>query len=130
MKSRIARRIKAEGLDKRSIIVVSSGTLEVLGIRKANDIDIVVSKDLYDSLTADGWQEFHFKNYSVLRKDEFEAFPSWDNKGLQQLLKEAFIDDGVNFVNLEVVYRWKKETGREKDLKDIKLIEAYLKKDL
>ncbi|MDP2856193.1 MAG: hypothetical protein Q8N90_03725 [bacterium] len=47
----------------------------------------------------------------------------WD---IKQLIREAEIIDGLPFVKLKYVLKWKKLSGREKDLKDIETIERFL----
>jgi hypothetical protein len=66
-----------------------------------------------------------------LYKDNIEVGDVWDygeyNPDPQLLINDADIIDGVPFVRLEEVLKWKKAYGREKDKMDIKLIEEYLK---
>lgn len=47
----------------------------------------------------------------------------------QYLIDNAEIINGVPFVKLEEVIKWKKAFGRPKDLEDIKRIEEFLKKE-
>ena len=49
--------------------------------------------------------------------------PAWD---VDRLIDEADIVGGIRFVPLIRVLAWKRESGRPKDLADIKVIEAYL----
>ena len=44
-----------------------------------------------------------------------------------RLIDEADIIDSVKFVRLEPVLRWKMCVGREKDLRDVELIEGHLR---
>lgn len=37
-------------------------------------------------------------------------------------------DEDIPFVSLEAVIQWKKRMGREKDMRDLALIDEYLKK--
>lgn len=46
---------------------------------------------------------------------------------IEDLIKNADIIDGLAFVKLEEVLRWKKMRGKEKDKKDVEIIEGYLK---
>jgi hypothetical protein len=45
------------------------------------------------------------------------------------LIKDATVIDGVPYVQLEELLKWKKVAAREKDLKDIVLIEKFLVKN-
>lgn len=46
---------------------------------------------------------------------------------VEELLRDAVVVDGVAFVSLERVRRWKEWCGREKDVRDVALIDAYRK---
>lgn len=46
---------------------------------------------------------------------------------VEELLRDAVVIDGVAFVSLERVRRWKEWRGREKDVRDVSLIDAYRK---
>lgn len=101
------------------------------GIRQSNDIDMLVSQQVFDNLKRQGWVE---KNKgpkdNPLAHDVFEVHTKWDFSSykptLVNLLASADIIDGVPFASLEEVLKWKEASGRPKDLKDIDLINAYL----
>jgi hypothetical protein len=46
---------------------------------------------------------------------------------VQNIIDKAEIIDGLTFVRLEEVLKWKKMMNREKDKKDIEIIENYLR---
>ncbi len=48
----------------------------------------------------------------------------WD---VSDIIAKAEIIDGLPFVTLDTVVKWKKLKGREKDIRDIELIEEFLK---
>ncbi len=102
-------------------------------IRETHDIDIIVVPDVYARLKREGWEELQLPRGSkVLRKDCFEIADEWRfnsfDKEVAKLIREAENIDGVRVVKLEDVLEWKKAFGREKDLKDAKLIEDELSK--
>ena len=45
-----------------------------------------------------------------------------------EAIASAMIIDGIYFMNLKELKKFKKALGREKDFADIKLIDEYLKK--
>jgi len=49
----------------------------------------------------------------------------WDT---DKLIDTAEIIEGIRFVNLKTVLKWKKRVARPKDLKHIKMVEEYLNK--
>lgn len=112
-----------------SYAVFGSGPLAARHIRECGDIDIIVTEDLFEELKND--RHFEVKEYKtteVLVNEKIEIWKEW-KPGLwdiKQLIDDADIIDGVPFVKITDVLRWKKLSGRDKDLEDIKLIEKYL----
>lgn len=106
--------------------------MDVLGIRKAEDIDILVSPRLYNELENKGWKKH--EKYNILQdKDKIcGAKVTLDfmkeNYSLEEIMPFAVIIDDIPFMSLEMLADAKRQMGREKDLRDIKLIEEYLAK--
>jgi len=113
-------------------MVCGSAILDVLGIRKAQDIDILVSPALFIELEKNGWKRS--KRYPTTLEDPqgiSGAKQTLDfmkeNYSLEQALPLAIYIEGVPFMSLEMLVNAKTQLGREKDLIDIKLIKEYLK---
>jgi len=130
MLSDIFSRIKALDLPFGEYVVVSSGTLEALGLRPARDLDIAVTPKLFEKLRADGgWieEERYGKLFlskpgvDIIRQLAWDAYPTTN----EEAIASALVIDGIPFTNLDELKRFKQALGREKDLKDIELIEAY-----
>jgi len=49
-------------------------------------------------------------------------------KDIKKVIADADVINGLNFVKLEDLLKWKRKMGRQKDFKDIKLIKNYLRK--
>lgn len=104
-----------------------------LGIRKlkdCRDIDIVVTEDLWNEYKGKNWKIREMPhNSQCLWNDEIELWKDWKPGKwyIQKLIDEAEIIDGLPFVKLDYVVKWKRLNGREKDLKDIKAIEEFLR---
>jgi len=114
-------------------VVVSSGTLDALGIRSASDIDIAVTKDLHEELRKTGtWKETELHGKIFLQKDIFTIIPKLDwekySTTTEGAIASAMIIDGFPFMNLEELLKFKIAMGREKDQKDIKLLKEMLNK--
>lgn len=130
-KEEIIAKVKALNFPENSYIVFGSCPLAVAGLREANDIDLLVSKDIFFKLKENGWQELYKSaNDRPLVHDVFEAHHTqWNFSShaptLEQLLSSALIVDSVPFASLEEVRKWKTSSGRPKDLIDIALIDAF-----
>ncbi len=130
-------RIKSLKLPVGKYVVFGSSVMEVHGIRKARDIDLIVDEDLYKELQRRGWERYWFfkrvLTCKALKKDGNEAFSNikWKNYQVEneELFKNAEIIDGVPFMQLREYLRYKRLLPREKDKKDVKLLEEYLAKN-
>ena len=107
------------GLDKAEYIILSGGSLLMRGLReKTSDYDLSPSKKLAEELdlknckTDAGGFYVPFENVQMKYDDENIPFD---------------IVDGYKCESLESVLEFKRKKRREKDLKDIKVIEEYLK---
>lgn len=128
----IIQEVKKLKLDPGSYIVVGSGLLAALSIRQTSDVDLVVSKDVYNKYKSLGWYEKTWpKGDPTISQGIYEFGTDWgDDKNiftLEDLLSDKQVIDGINFVSLQRLRDWKLTKGREKDLADVALIDAYLK---
>lgn len=129
-----ADRVKALNLPLDQIIVIGSGILDQLGIRPASDIDLAVSSDLMKKLSEESsdWIKKFDDNqrfYFVKSDGSAEVWDGWEFDG-QVVSYDDLLDcvveyDGVRFVNLEFLSRWKKWRSLEKDTQDVKLIDEW-----
>lgn len=117
-------------------IVVGSGILAAKGIRETNDLDIIVTPDLFEKLKSEGWEIHPWTKASIpgkewLKKDNVEIYVQLSRKtggiSAQELLENAEIIENIPFITLEQLIDFKREYGRPKDFDDIKMIEACLK---
>lgn len=129
----IIQKIKELNLPKDQYVVICSGIMDVLGIRKANDIDLAVTKSLHQKLRDTGeWEEFEEYGKIFLKKDVFEINGelNWEkyNTTTEEAIRTSLIIEGIPFLNLEETIKLKIASGREKDIRDVELIREYLKK--
>ncbi len=127
----IVRKVKELNFSKGSYIVFGSCPLAAVGIREANDIDLLVSEELFEKLKETGWKERVKSTHdNPLVFDVFEAHSNWNfspySPTLTHLLSSAMIIDSVPFASLEEVRKWKAASGGPKHLTDVKLIDTYL----
>ena len=130
----IFERIKKFNLPLGEYAVFGSSLLDVWGIRKANDLDIIVTPELYDQLKKEGWEEKQAHGFTMLVKDDANITTTQDKPtngsycpDRRQLIRDAVIINGVPFVRIEEVLVCKKDYAREKDHVDIAAIEDYIK---
>ena len=134
MSETFADKVKALNLPLDQIIVIGSGILDQLGIRPASDIDLAVSSDLMKKLSEESsnWiKKFDDNQRFYFIKDDgsAEVWDGWEFDG-QVVSYDGLLDyvveyDGVRFVNLEFLSRWKKWRSLEKDTQDVKLIDEW-----
>ena len=127
-------KVKALNLPLDQIIVIGSGILDQLGIRPASDIDLAASPDLMKKLSEESgdWIKKFDDNqrfYFVKDDGSAEVWDGWEFDGqvvsYDDLLDYVVEYDGVRFVNLEFLSRWKKWRSLEKDTQDVKLIDEW-----
>lgn len=130
-KFNIFEKVKELNLPFGKYVIVGSGILDALNIRSASDIDIAVTKDLHEELRKDGtWREEELYGKIFLQKDIFTIISKLDWEAYKTTTEEAInsakIINDVPFLNLEELLKFKKALNREKDIKDIKLLEEML----
>lgn len=134
MRETFADKVKALNLPLDQIIVIGSGILDQLGIRSASDIDLAASSDLMKKLSeesSDWIKKFDDNQRFYFVKDDgsAEVWDGWEFDGqvvsYDDLLDYVVEYDGVRFVNLEFLSRWKKWRSLEKDTQDVKLIDEW-----
>jgi hypothetical protein len=108
-----------------------SAPMGIRGLKDCRDVDIIVTEDSWNNYKEKGWEaRTSFYGSFHLWKDEIELYKDWKpgEWDIQQLIQEAEMIDGLPFVKLERVIEWKKIYDREKDWKDIEIIEKFLNK--
>lgn len=120
-------------LPQGKYVVVGSGPLGVRGIRESQDLDILVSNDLWDELSIK--YGFIDKNGNKVIKisDKIEVlgnktFPneSSDNPTVEEQIRDAEIIRGYPFQSIEHFKYFKKMGRRQKDLDDVILIQSWI----
>jgi hypothetical protein len=129
-------KIKELNLPADKYIVVGGASLAVRGIRETRDLDIVVAVEVFNQLASEWELDKEFKqkwgrqrlvrgNIEIYHDLYFEK--AGISQSLNDLLLHADFIEGIAFQNLAHLMMCKQETAREKDLKDIELINRFLK---
>ena len=124
-------KLKKLNLPVGQYAIFGSGILAVKNIREASDLDIIAKLELFNKL----WEKYPEciadKPYRCLVIDGIEIIDRWDNDNNYELtnkiIDNAETIDGLSYINLQDTILWKTRVNREKDLKDIELINNYLK---
>ncbi|MBI1957248.1 MAG: hypothetical protein HY434_01065 [Candidatus Liptonbacteria bacterium] len=126
-------RIKKFNLPVGQYAVFGSALLDVWGIRKAADLDIIVTTELYERLKSEGWEEKQANGFPMLSRDDANVTTMQDRPtdgsycpDRLQLIKDAVIIEGIPFVRVEEVIACKKAYNRPKDIVDIAALEKHL----
>jgi hypothetical protein len=132
--SKYLKRIREMNLPIGKYAIFGSGPIAIRNLRDSRDIDLIVTKDIFkEYLNKSGWKVIKFKRDSrhveMLEKEDIELYSKWGpgNWDTMKLIEGAEIIKGLPFVNVKDFIRWKKISGREKDMKDVELIRRYLK---
>ncbi len=113
--------------------VFGSGPLFVQGLREEiHDIDAIARGEAWKKIQLLGLAESPQNGAGkVVRlfKDNIEFFNQWGPGiwNIDELIDTAKVVEGVRFVTLDNVLKWKKILHRPKDLVDIAKIEEYFK---
>lgn len=118
-------------LPRKQFAVTTSGTLAVRGIREAHDIDVIVTKKLWQELVKKwpvvldrGLEKIDIGNIEILGTGS--CMTGKDFRKSERMIRDADIFNGIRFVKLEAVENGKKLRNKRKDIRDVKLIKKYL----
>lgn len=132
----IFTRVRKLNLPEKLYVVIGSGTLEIKGIRIADDVDIMITSGIFQDLRKRGGWNYIKKTglfgdvMELLQKDDVQLYYHIYGKcGYDFFMRDASrveVHQGMYFASLSDLLRAKKEWGRTKDIADVKLIEQYL----
>lgn len=114
-------------LPKNQYALFGSWPLWMRWLRACNDIDLIVTKNLWNSLVE--------KYPDNLQTTPYVAFEIWNIEIIQschiltdrieEMIENADIIDGFPCIKLEYLLEWKEFMWREKDLRDVEIIKNY-----
>ena len=108
-------------VDKNEIVILSTGSLVLRGIwDSANDLDLAVTKNGLEELKS---------NYNLVQKpngfyivNELVECVEDDMVGKKELVGKYYLQNIIEY------YNFIKNSGREKDIPKIKVVEEYIRK--
>jgi hypothetical protein len=130
--SNLFEKIKRFNFPQGEYAVFGSGPMCARGLRECRDLDVIASEEIFNECKKGAnWELKRLDdNTEYLENDSIELYRNWapGEWDVKALIANAEIINGISFVRLEEVLKWKKMKAREKDLKDISIIEEYLKR--
>lgn len=119
--------LKTLNLPEDQYIIWGSGVLAIRGIREASDVDIIVSKNCWNNLIKK--YPVQGSKLNLLKIGNIEIWKDCMNltDKVDQMIIDKDIIEGYPFMKLEYTIEWKTFLNREKDKKDILLLEKILK---
>lgn len=128
---KLLKQLEELNLPEDQFVVVSSGSLAVREIRDARDLDLLVTDKLWNELV----HKYPSKNEHGVVKigigEDIEvlgkgsAFVDSEYASVEEVINSADVINGVRYMNLELLRKFKEKMGRDKDKKDIELIDQY-----
>ncbi len=126
----IVERVTALALPLDEVVVIGSGLLDALNLRRSRDIDLAVSQRLFCELKASGQYVLRVKHgEEVLEAEGIEIWQSWGESADMQyesLARTGVKIKGVVFCHPDIVVDHKRQRAQGKDMRDIALLEQYL----
>ena len=122
-------------LPSQDYAVFGSGPMYAHGlIELGHDLDLIARGSAWEAASARSAPQVTKSGdgYVIEIPDSaIEIFDSWapGDWDIEALIDEAEEIDGIRFVQLEQVLKWKKMMNRPKDAEHIRLIEEYLNKN-
>lgn len=126
-KSDILQKLRALNWPADEYWVVAGGAMVMYGLKQeTHDLDLGCTTERADALEAAG-VPFRYMDDASGRwftlTGEIEVFENW-------LEERVELVEGVPVVSLQGLRRMKAALGREKDLRDMALIDAFLRSDI
>ncbi len=123
-KSDIICRLEKINFDKAEYWVLAGSAMVLHGIRlETHDIDLGCSKVLADELEMQGYPTRVMLDGTrrIAYAEDVEIFEEW-------IFDKVTLVDGIPVISLDGLLEMKRSLGREKDLRDIALIEEFLQR--
>jgi hypothetical protein len=123
----IKNKLTSLGISSTEPIIVGSGILDMLGIRPSNDVDLLISKETFYKIAGHGHEILQRPDGSEkIEVDDIELMHDWYGKKVSDAAIKTTVIDGIKFMSIEEVCRWKALLDRSKDQVDILLIDKCL----
>ena len=135
LENHFIKRVMSLGLPANDFAIIGSGTMFVLGIKElSDDIDLIARGGVWEKVVTLGKVEVPASGSGKVVRlfdGEIEVFDSWapGEWDVNELIDNAFVLEGLRFVNLETILKWMRLRDVPKAKIYVKLIEDYLAKE-
>ena len=113
------------------ILIDGSGVMALYGIRQNKDLDIAIPLSDWSRILNDfpGKYEVAYRSFIkvmvLVYKNVEIHYNDWDGSRTEDTLERTEVIGGYHWHSLDTIYKWKKLANREKDIKDVQLIEKF-----
>ncbi len=125
-KEDIKRLLKCTDFKSNEYYLSFGAALVMYGVRdKTDDIDMGCNKELADRLEQEGYKVVIMENgkRNIKYSEKIDIYEDWHEDD------EIVLIDNIPVLSIQGVLKMKKKFNREKDKRDIALIEEYLRKN-
>lgn len=120
-RSQILDKLKSLNFPANQYCVMTGAALVIHGIKpETTDIDIGCSSKLFKALLNRGFELIEKMSFEAIIIDEcIEIFEDW-------LPEKIELIEGIPVADINSIRRYKERLGRDKDIRDIELIDRFL----
>jgi len=130
----IFKKLKELNFPVGEYVLVGSGPLAARELREASDLDIAVTDKFWQELLNSGdykieerygrlfLAENNSDDLDIIKQLDWEAYPTTT----EEAIASADIINGFPFLSIAETIKFKTALGREKDFRDIKMLEDFL----
>ena len=123
-KNDIINRLEDLNFDKNRYWVLAGSAMVLHGIRpETHDIDMGCTKEFADELETEGYPTVVMPDGTrrITYAEDVEIFEDW-------IFDRVVFVEGIPVISLEGLLEMKRSLGREKDLRDVQMIEEFLER--
>lgn len=128
----LLKKLNKINLPNDQFVVIGSGPLGVRNIRQSQDLDLLVTSALWNKLIKvhKVVNEYGMEKIKIDEGVEVSgngsAFIDPNIASVEEIIQSADVVEGIRYINLELLKKFKQKMSREKDFKDVILIDEYL----
>lgn len=129
--SKLLEELEKLKIPKEKMAITSSRPLGIRNLREIGDLDIIVYPEIWNDLIQkypvvkeDNFESLYIGNIQVLGEGSWFTDPNYGS--IKDDIYNADIINGNRYVKLDKILTIKRLKNRDKDIKDVELIEKYL----